>query len=118
MRHPSPALLAIGASLVLGLFGAVDAAAQPARPERADLPPNTIALTDLRAFRPTSANWRVAGDATADRARPLALVAEPGTGVLVNVPTDAAKGHLLTTWEHGDLDLSLDVMQGTMRVIR
>ena len=110
MRRPSPPLLTIGAVLALGLLGAADAAAQPARPERADLPPNTIALTDLRAFRPTSANWRVAGDATADRARPLAVVAEPGTGVLVNVPTGAAKGHLLTTWEHGDLDLSLDVM--------
>jgi len=110
MRRPSPSLLSIGALIALGLLGAVDAAAQPARPERADLPPNTIALTELRAFRPTSANWRVAGDATADRVRPLALVAEPGTGVLVNVPTDAAKGHLLTTWEHGDLDLSLDVM--------
>jgi len=108
MRHPS--FLALGAFCALGLLGAVDASAQPARPEHADLPPSTIALTDLRAFRPTSANWRVAGDASADRTKQLALVAEPGTGVLVNVPTDAAKGHLLTTWEHGDLDLSLDVM--------
>ena len=108
MRHPS--FLAFGAFCALGLLGSVEAAAQPARLERTDLPPSAIALTDLRAFRPTSANWRIAGDASADRARPLALVAEPGTGVLVNVPTDAAKGHLLTTWEHGDLDLSLDVM--------
>jgi hypothetical protein len=106
MRHPS-SFFTSGVFVALGLLGAVDAAAQPARP---DLPPNTIALTDLRAFRPTSANWRIAGDATADRARALALVAEPGTGVLVNLPTDAAKGHLLTTWEHGDIDLSLDVM--------
>ena len=97
MRRPSPPLLTIGAVLALGLLGAADAAAQPARPERADLPPTTIALTDLRAFRPTSANWRVAGDATADRARPLALVAKPDTNVLVNVPTNAAKKHLLTT---------------------
>src|SRR5258705_4560406 len=108
MRHPS--FLAIGAFCALALLGAIDADAQPARAERADLPPNTIALTDLRGFRPTSANWRIVGDATADRTRPLALVAEPGTGVLVNSPTDAAKGQLLTTWEHGDLDLSLDIM--------
>jgi hypothetical protein len=108
MRHPT--FLAFGAFCTLALLGSVEAAAQPARLERTDLPPSAIALTDLRAFRPTSANWRIAGDVSADRARPLALVAEPGTGVLVNVPTDAAKGHLLTTWEHGDLDLSLDVM--------
>ena len=108
MRHPS--FLAFGAFCTLALLGSSQAAAQPARLERTDLPPSAIALTDLRAFRPTSANWRIAGDASADRARPLALLAEPGTGVLVNVPTDAAKGHLLTTWEHGDLDLSLDVM--------
>jgi hypothetical protein len=38
------------------------------------------------------------------------LATEPGTGILVNQPTDAAKGHLLTTMEHGDLDLALDVM--------
>jgi 3-keto-disaccharide hydrolase len=108
MRHPF--LSALGVACALGMLGAPKAAAQPARLERADLPPNTIALTDLRGFRPTTANWRVAGDASVDRNRPNVLAAEPGAGVLVNTPTDAAKGHLLTTWEHGDLDLSLDVM--------
>ena len=91
------------------LFSSV-AAAQPSRPERADLAPQTVSLATLGAFRPTSANWTVAGGAAADRSRPLALVAEPGTGVLVDLPTDAAKGNLFTTWEHGDIDLSLDVM--------
>ena len=43
MRHPS--FLAIGAFCALVLLGVTNAAAQPARPERADLPPNTIALT-------------------------------------------------------------------------
>jgi hypothetical protein len=85
-------------------------APEPPDPAAGLLPAQSITLTDLRAFRPTAANWRIAGGATADRSRNLALQAEPGTGVLVNSPTDAAKGHLLTTMQHGDADISLDVM--------
>ena len=85
-------------------------APEPPDPAAGLLPAQSITLTDLRAFRPTAANWRVAGGATVDRSRALALQAEPGSGVLVNSPTDAAKGHLFTTMQHGDLDVSLDVM--------
>jgi hypothetical protein len=85
-------------------------APEPPDPMAGLLPAQSIALSDLRAFRPTSANWRVAGGASVDRSRNLAMSAEPGTGVLVNSPTDAAKGHLLTTFEHGDIDVALDVM--------
>ena len=81
----------------------------PVAPSRA-LPPQSVSLSDLTAFQPTSANWRVVGNATADRNLPLAMAAEPGTGVLVNTPAPATRGNLFTTWEHGDLDLSLDVM--------
>src|SRR5215217_3310757 len=85
-------------------------APEPPDPAAGLLPAQSIPLTDLRAFRPTGANWRIAGGATADRSRNLALQAEPGSGVLVNTPTDAAKGHLFTTMQHGDVDVSLDVM--------
>ena len=85
-------------------------APEPPDPSAGLLPTQPIPLTDLGAFRPTAANWRVAGGAAADRSRSLAMQAEPGTGVLVNSPTDAAKGHLFTTMQHGDLDVSLDVM--------
>ena len=85
-------------------------APEPPDPSAGLLPAQPIPLTDLGAFRPTAANWRVAGGAAADRGKSLALQAEPGTGVLVNAPTDAAKGHLFTTMQHGDLDVSLDVM--------
>ncbi|HTK46913.1 MAG TPA: family 16 glycoside hydrolase [Gemmatimonadaceae bacterium] len=104
MRPPISRLIALCALLASAV------GAQPARPERAALPPNALSLADLAAFRPTSANWRVVGDVSADRARRRVLATEPGTGILVNQPTDAAKGHLLTTMEHGDLDLALDVM--------
>jgi hypothetical protein len=104
MRPPISRLIALSALL------ASAAGAQPARPDQATLPPSALSLADLGAFRPTSANWRVVGDVSADRARRHALATEPGTGILVNQPTNAAKGHLFTTMEHGDLYLALDVM--------
>jgi hypothetical protein len=81
----------------------------PPAPSRA-LPPQVVSLTTLDAFRPTSANWKIVGAATADRNLPLSMSEEPGTGVLANTPVKEARGNLFTTWEHGDLDLSLDIM--------
>jgi hypothetical protein len=103
------------AALLSATAFAIASAQAPHAPEPPDpraglLPAQTIPLTDLRAFRPTGANWRIAGGATVDRTREHALAGEAGSGVLVNSPTDAAKGHLLTTFEHGDLDVALDVM--------
>jgi Domain of Unknown Function (DUF1080) len=94
--------------ILLAAHGSASGAQAPS--SASDLPAQSVDLSNLSAFRPTSANWRIAGSAAAERTRALALTAEKGTGVLVNIPTTAAKGHLFTTWEHGDLDLSLDVM--------
>ena len=114
MRRPFLlSLTALLASVPLRVAGAqmpAPHAPEPPDPNAGLLPAQSISLADLRAFRPTSANWRVAGGATVDRTRDLALAAEAGTAVLVNSPTDAAKGHLFTTFEHGDIDVSLDVM--------
>ena len=114
MRRPFllsfTALLASAALQVAGAQMPAPHAPEPPDPRAGLLSPQSVSLADLGAFRPTSANWRIAGGATVDRSRDLALAPESGTGVLVNVPTDAAKGHLLTTFEHGDIDVSLDVM--------
>jgi hypothetical protein len=99
-------LLPFTLSALLTSVGGAQAPAAPA----GDLPPQTVPLASMSAFRPTSANWKVAGGAAADRSTALALTGDPGTGVLVNVPASGAQGHLFTTWEHGDLDLALDVM--------
>jgi hypothetical protein len=99
-------LLPFTLSALLTSVGGAQAPAVPA----GDLPPQTIALTSLNGFRPTTSNWKLAGGASADRSRTAPLVAEPGTGVLVNTPATGAQGHLFTAFEHGDLDLSLDVM--------
>ncbi len=90
----------------LASTGRAQAPGAPVRP----LPPQSVSLTDLNAFRPTSANWKIVGAAAADRSIPLAMAEEPGTGVLMNAPSAGARGNLFTTWEHGDLDLSLDLM--------
>ncbi len=69
-----------------------------------------VSLSDLSAFRPTGANWQIGGDALADLNRDQDLKALPGTGVLLNLPDQQNREHLFTTFEHGDLDLELDVM--------
>ena len=95
--------------LFAATFAATGSAQAPTAPSRALLR-DSVSLASLSAFRPTSANWKIVGAATADRNLPLAMAEEPGTGVLVNRPTPGARGNLFTIWEHGDLDLSLDVM--------
>ncbi|MEO8620057.1 MAG: family 16 glycoside hydrolase [bacterium] len=84
--------------------------AQARAETNAEFPPQLISLANLNAFRPTSANWRIAGAATADRDHSRALTGAAGTGVLVNAPSAAAKAPLFTTWEHGDIDVEFDVM--------
>ena len=92
------------------LAAASTAGAQPRPATNTDLPAQSMALTTLNGFRPTSPNWQVAGSATASRTRPRALSAAQGSGILVNIPARGATGPLYTLWEHGDLDLSLDVL--------
>lgn len=74
------------------------------------LPPDSFALSDLSGFRPTGANWRVAGEVSADRNRDQHLAAEEGTGVLVNLPNRRDRANLVSAWEHADLELDLDFM--------
>lgn len=69
-----------------------------------------ISLTDLSAFTGLEANWQIAGSVDADLDTDYALTTEPGTGVLVNLPTDKAKSNLFTQMEHGDIDLELEFM--------
>ncbi|MFN0181688.1 MAG: DUF1080 domain-containing protein [Gemmatimonadales bacterium] len=95
--------------LFAATLGSIGRAQAPPAPSRT-LPPVPVSLATLSAFQPTTTNWSIVGVASADRGRPLTLATEPGTGVLVNSPVPGARGNLFTTWEHGDLDLSLEVM--------
>ena len=76
------------------------------------LPPAPVSLQNAGAFQPLTANWQLAGGVAGDPRRDPVLTAAPGTGVLVCNPgkDKAARGHLLTAWEHGDLELDLEFL--------
>ncbi|REE05681.1 uncharacterized protein DUF1080 [Marinoscillum furvescens DSM 4134] len=91
-----------------------------------------LKLEDMAGFEPQAGNWQVVGDVVVDpRVDPHAThepqpkkkkkrgkqeeAPEPirvtsGTGVLINLPTEEQKDNLLTSWQHGDLILELEVM--------
>jgi len=87
------------------LFAVPAVFAQPA-----SLPWQTISLADLSAFNEPGANWQVAGAVAADRNVDRMLTAEPGQGVLVNLPEEGANANLFTTWSHGDIDFEIEYM--------
>lgn len=74
------------------------------------LPFQQIQLNALENFQPVAANWSVAGRVYSDHSVDGNMEVEPGTGILVNQPSDGAKGNLFTLLEHGDLELQLDFM--------
>ena len=47
---------------------------------------------------------------TADLENRHEIETAPGIGVLANVQTEEAKGHLFTGWSHSDIELDLEVM--------
>lgn len=89
----------------------------------------TLPLTDLSAFRKQAGNWSIVGNVSMDPTRDIhppaqpegkkqkkapAYVSpvtwEPGQGILLNMNDEQKKDHLITTWEHGDIDIELEVM--------
>lgn len=75
-----------------------------------ELPFSTIVLDDLTSFQPTAANWSVVAQVKSDYTQQHHIETTPGTGVLVNQNDDTNRGHLYTSWEHGDLDIYLEFM--------
>ncbi|WP_276371211.1 DUF1080 domain-containing protein [Chryseolinea sp. H1M3-3] len=70
----------------------------------------TMALQDLKEFKPTNGNWKIAKDVFYDWKEAGKAKITGGTGIVVNDISDKAKDHLITTMEHGDIDLELDFM--------
>ena len=76
-----------------------------------ELPAQTLELDDLEAFQPTEASyWQTAGSVYADRNVSESLQSAEGEGVLVHLSKAKKPVNLMTAWEHGDMDLSLDFM--------
>lgn len=89
----------------------------------------TLSLEDLSGFNPQVGNWAVVGEVAMDpsvevhpeeepskkskknkRTAPQAVSFTDGTGILLNLNTPEKKDHLVTQWEHGDIELELEVM--------
>ncbi len=74
------------------------------------VPFTKIDLSNLDAFKPVSKNWKVVGDVNVDRSKKGKFNSKKGTGVLLNRTDKKDRGHLFTNFEHGDMELELDVM--------
>jgi hypothetical protein len=71
----------------------------------------TVSLADLSFFQSPGSTWKLAGDVRADLSQKAVLTTTPGTGVLVNLTDFNNPGQdLISTLQHGDLDLELDYM--------
>ena len=104
----NPVLRPCGSLLVAALLALTGSArAQQPAGTPARLPPDTLRLADLGAFRAPPASWRVVGAATSDLTSGR-LVTEPGSGVVAVVGGNGE--NLVTSWEHGDLELDLRFM--------
>lgn len=76
----------------------------------ADLPAQVVALSDMTPFRAPTAGWTIVGGASTPAMERSTLATSPGVGVLVHTASSGAHSTLATTWDHGDIDLSFDVM--------
>ena len=99
----SPSMLVCRTALLAAAFTLVARA-------QSSLPPEPVRLDSLAAFRPVTANWKLAGDLAGDPRHDKTLVTAEGTGVLVCNATAEARGQLFTTWEHGDLEVDLEFL--------
>jgi hypothetical protein len=75
-----------------------------------ELPFKQMTLTDLSEFQNTGNNWSIVGESTSQYLEEHDLKTKPGAGVLVNQSQPAENQNIRTSWEHGDLELKLDVM--------
>lgn len=90
------------------------------------IPLNPLPLNNLSAFRPAASTWKIVGGIQMDR-RGIEFSTQPGTGILLNEVREADHAEmeklekarnqaaldqykLLTTWEHGDIELECEVM--------
>lgn len=97
-----------------------------------------LTLEDLSAFKPQAGNWLIVGDVTMNPTidihppkveapaetgkkskktkevsspeHPKAVTFSAGKGILLNMNDEAKKDNLVTAFEHGDLELELEVM--------
>lgn len=92
-----------------------------------------MALENLNQFEAQAGNWQIVGDVTMSRTIdihqqhtdgkkkkkkrkkkktvvPSAVSFTNGTGILLNLNDDEKRDNIVTTWEHGDIELEYEVM--------
>jgi len=69
------------------------------------LPLQPVSMDTMRTWEEPGQNWQLASRAYSDYQEQHDLQTEPGTGVLVNLPTEAVRENLFSSWEHGDIEL-------------
>ncbi|MEL6718101.1 MAG: DUF1080 domain-containing protein, partial [Bacteroidota bacterium] len=74
------------------------------------LPFTSTKLSNLDLFSNPTANWSTVGAVFVDRSQDQTIEVSEGEGILVNQPTADAKSDLYTAFEHGDIELELEVM--------
>jgi len=74
------------------------------------LPFTHIELNDLSSFKPTGENWKIVEDVIADRKEKRKITSTKGTGILLNTNDAEKNKNLFTQFEHGDIELELDIM--------
>ena len=79
-------------------------------PFMANLPLESIDMEGLSAWKDPGANWQLAQRVYGDYQKEKDLQIEPGSGALVNLPTETAKDNLFSTWEHGDIELEIEFL--------
>jgi hypothetical protein len=80
------------------------------------IPMTPLSLDDLSAFKPQAGNWQLVSSVLMDRTVDVhengnkSVKIEAGKGILINLNDEKKHDALLTAWEHGDMDIELDVM--------
>jgi hypothetical protein len=73
-------------------------------------------LKDLSSFKSQAGNWAIVGDVMMDPSKNVnsdgntGITVKEGTGVLINRNDDKIKSHLVSSWEHGDMEIEFEFM--------
>lgn len=100
----------------------------------------SLKLEDMSSFKQQAGNWQIVGDVTmnpyvdthhetapqpisnkkekkknkstttAISEQPKAVTFQPGKGILLNINDESKKDNLVSNWEHGNIELELEVM--------
>ncbi len=99
-------------SLVLFIlcFNASKASFSQGKKLRETLPSSKLLLNDLSGFKPTSANWKIVGNIYASLHSNEPIKGSFGKGILANFSDKINRGHLFTRFEHGDIDIEMEIM--------